>query len=558
MRKLSLRIGTRLAIVLATLGAVLVIIIAIGVTMLGRVKDSAAIIVEEQLPKAALSAGAREDVGNTALAMANLLYMESEVDRKAQFDRIEGSRKALGEKLAFLKQHIFKTNGEDLLRKALDLDAQYTAGVAHYCELVLGGSMTEAKTYLHNELDPLVNVYRATWQDMEQFYRSVMKEGNTSAAQTYFDCRNLMIGLGLAVLLFATVLGFWVTRSITRPLAGALKIASAIAAGDLSSYIEVDSTDEVGQLLEELKRMNSSLSDIVGDVRSGTEAIATASGQVAIGNLDLSSRTEQQASSLEETASSMEKLTAAVKTNADNAHRVNDMAIAASSLASKGGEIVSRAVATMGEINESSHKIVDIITVIDGIAFQTNILALNAAVEAARAGEQGRGFAVVASEVRSLAQRSAAAAKEIKVLIDNSVEKSSDGNKLVRQAGEIMGEIVISTGRVTNIMGELAVAAGEQTAGIEQINRAISELDNVTQQNAALVEEASAAARSMKDQADSLSRSVSVFKLPPMASKHASTGNLPLMVTISPSTGIATVPASHTTSTTRAYHQCTG
>jgi len=259
--------------------------------------------------------------------------------------------------------------------------------------------------------------------------------------------------------------------------------------------------------------MNDSLLKIVREVRLGTDTIATASTQIASGNLDLSSRTEEQASSLEETASAMEELTSTVKQNADNARQANQLAVSASAVAQEGGDVVGQVVATMGSINDSSKKIVDIISVIDGIAFQTNILALNAAVEAARAGEQGRGFAVVASEVRSLAQRSAAAAKEIKVLIDDSVEKVTSGSKLVEQAGSTMAEVVGSVRRVTDIVGEISAASQEQSTGIEEVNRAITQMDEVTQQNAALVEEAAAAAQSLQDQAGKLAQVVGVFKL---------------------------------------------
>jgi methyl-accepting chemotaxis protein len=295
-------------------------------------------------------------------------------------------------------------------------------------------------------------------------------------------------------------------------MAEAVAIARTVAAGDLTGQIEVRSTDETGQVIQALKEMNDSLVNIVGKVRSGTETIATASGQIASGNLDLSSRTEQQASALEETASSMEELTSTVKQNADNALQANQLAISASDTAVQGGAVVAEVVQTMGAINASSKKIVDIIGVIDGIAFQTNILALNAAVEAARAGEQGRGFAVVASEVRNLAQRSAAAAKEIKVLIGDSVDKVDLGARLVDQAGSTMQAIVHSIKGVADIMGEITAATQEQTSGIEQINQAITQMDEVTQQNAALVEEAAAAAGSLQDQAASLVETVSVFK----------------------------------------------
>jgi methyl-accepting chemotaxis protein len=323
----------------------------------------------------------------------------------------------------------------------------------------------------------------------------------------------LLAWIGGVALLMGAVFARMLTRSITRPLGQAVDVARTVAAGDLSSHIEMESKDETGELMQALKGMNDSLAKVVGEVRTGTDAIATASSEIAAGNQDLSSRTEQQASSLEETAASMEELTSTVKQNADNARQANQLALSASSIAVKGGGVVSQVVDTMGSINASSKKIVDIIGVIDGIAFQTNILALNAAVEAARAGEQGRGFAVVASEVRSLAQRSAAAAKEIKALIGDSVDKVDAGSKLVDQAGATMNEVVDSVKRVTDIMAEILAASQEQTAGIEQVNRAITQMDQVTQQNAALVEQAAAAALSLQEQAGTLSEVVSVFRL---------------------------------------------
>ena len=286
-----------------------------------------------------------------------------------------------------------------------------------------------------------------------------------------------------------------------------------MAGGDLTSRIDSSATDETGQLLRALKVMNDSLATIVSQVRTGTDTIATASGQIASGSLDLASRTEQQASSLEETASSMDELVSTVKRSSDNLRQANQLAVTASEIAGTGGAVVLEVVDIMGSINASSRKIVDIIAVIDGIAFQTNILALNAAVEAARAGEQGRGFAVVASEVRNLAQRSAAAAKEIKTLIGDSVEKVDLGSKLVEQAGATMERIVSSIQQVTDIMGNITTASQEQSGGIEQVNQAISEMDEVTQQNAALVEESAAAAGSLHDQAANLATVVSVFKL---------------------------------------------
>jgi methyl-accepting chemotaxis protein len=339
------------------------------------------------------------------------------------------------------------------------------------------------------------------------------KKSNDVGDELYASSRIWIISLLVGSVALGIVLALWVSNMIARSLKEAVTVAETVAAGDLTSRIEPKSNDETGQLLHALKRMNEGLVNIVGEVRTGTDTIATASNQIASGNLDLSSRTEEQASSLEETASSMEELTSTVKQNADNAHQANQLAATASSVAMKGGAVVSQVVDTMDAINTSSKKIVDIIGVIDGIAFQTNILALNAAVEAARAGEQGRGFAVVASEVRSLAQRSAAAAKEIKELIDDSVDKVDIGSKLVGEAGTTMREVVDSVQRVTDIMSEITAASQEQSSGIEQVNQAIAQMDEVTQQNASLVEEAAAAAQSLQDQAANLANVVSVFRL---------------------------------------------
>ena len=324
--------------------------------------------------------------------------------------------------------------------------------------------------------------------------------------------RSGAVALALAAVLLA--IGLMIARSVTRPIRAAVKVAQRVAAGDLTSRIEVRGRDETSHLMQALKDMNSGLVHIVDSVRTGAATIATASTQIASGNLDLSSRTEQQAGSLEETASAMEELTATVRYNADHARQARELGMSASDVAARGGQLMQQVVDTMSTIDASSKKIVDIISVIDGIAFQTNILALNAAVEAARAGEQGRGFAVVATEVRSLAQKSAAAAHEIKGLIGDSVGKVQAGSELVASAGSTMREIVASVEKVTGIMAEISAASHEQSEGIEQVNQAITQMDQVTQQNAALVEEAAAAAASLQEQAHSLSDEVSAFRIP--------------------------------------------
>jgi methyl-accepting chemotaxis protein len=368
-------------------------------------------------------------------------------------------------------------------------------------------------------------LYREVFEPAAKAYQEKVKEllaqqrkaiDTTAAAINEANERSsrLMLTLGILLLAFGAWAAWVISRSITVPLNSALGIANTVADGDLTTHFEEQTArDEIGDLMKALRGMNDSLRRVVSQVQTGTTAIATASSEIAEGNLDLSSRTEQQASSLEETASSMEELTSTVRQNADNANQANQLAQAASDVAARGGKIVGQVVETMGSIDASSRKIVDIIGTIDGIAFQTNILALNAAVEAARAGEQGRGFAVVASEVRNLAQRSAAAAKEIKELIDNSVMQVNAGTSLVQQAGTTMGEVVTSVRRVTDIMGEITSASREQSVGIDEVNQAIGQMDQVTQQNAALVEQAAAAAASMQEQAAQLAQVAASFKL---------------------------------------------
>ena len=379
------------------------------------------------------------------------------------------------------------------------------------------GNQEEATKQFEQGFLPVAKEYEGIVQQLLDLQRKSIDASARQVDAIAADSRKLLTALAVFVLMLSAFCAWRLTIGITRPIGKAAAMARRIADGDLAQegavHVDAASKDESGQLLIALSDMNANLLRIVSQVRTGTETIATASSEIATGNLDLSSRTEQQAGSLEETASSMEELTATVKQNADNARQANQLAISAADVAVRGGAVVSEVVVTMESINEASRKIVDIISVIDGIAFQTNILALNAAVEAARAGEQGRGFAVVATEVRNLAQRSAAAAREIKELIGDSVEKVGVGSTLVEQAGTTMNDVVASIRRVTDIMAEITAASNEQSSGIEQVNQAIAQMDQVTQQNAALVEEAAAAADSMHEQARQLTLTVSAFRL---------------------------------------------
>jgi methyl-accepting chemotaxis protein len=475
-----------------------------------------------------------EVIAETQAILESLLNMETG-ERGYALTGEDASMAPLKAGQAAFSQHLNKARSltadnpaqQDRLRKLEQAEQ------AWYADAVAPVLALRAKANDGASIDPLLqferegrgragmDAMRALLKDISGAEQTLLVQRAADAASLQSLTANTIIIGGLLTVALAAVLAWILSRSIVGPLSAAVRIARTVAAGDLRSRIESHSRDETGQMLEALGDMNQSLLNIVGEVRRGTDTIATATSEIARGNQDLSSRTEQQASSLEETASSMEQLTGTVKQNADNARQANQLAASASQVASKGGAVVAQVVETMHSISASSQNIVEIIAVIDGIAFQTNILALNAAVEAARAGEQGRGFAVVASEVRTLAQRSAAAAKEIKMLIDDSVGKVDAGSKLVEQAGATMEEIVGSVQRVTTIMQDIASASEEQIAGIEQINHAISQMDNVTQQNAALVEEAAAAAASLQEQAASQANVVSVFKLDDRATAMA-------------------------------------
>jgi len=507
------KIGTRLSF-----GFGIILLILVGTVLLTNVlnyRNKSALMTGLDL------AGAKETQAQsmksamleTGIAMRNIglqsdvSLMQKEEEKvkanRARYDAARSKLQSLGlndaEKKVLNDISALQSDVDAAFKEAM---GQIMAFNAEGAAKVIAGRIDPLNQQTLAALNKLVDLQQAAVAD----FKESSNKGDRNLTMWMVVLAAVAVGVGILCALA-------ITRSITGPLSGAVQVAQKVAAGELTSQVTVEGKDETSELLQALKDMNESLAKTVGQVRMSTDTITTASQEIATGNADLSARTESQASSLEETAASMENLTSTVKQNADNARQANQLAVSASSVAEKGGQVVSQVVDTMGSIKQSSTKIVDIIGVIDGIAFQTNILALNAAVEAARAGEQGRGFAVVASEVRNLAQRSAAAAKEIKALIDDSVDKVDAGGRLVDEAGQTMGLIVTSIKQVADIMGEITAATLEQSHGIEEVNAAIGQMDEMTQQNAALVEEAAAAAESMQEQANNLAQAVSIFKL---------------------------------------------
>ena len=513
----NMKVGTKLGVgfgiaVLVTLAIALFSLMRI--TQIDDVINAQNSIRTDQLERLYT---AREALGQTGLSARNAYVFTSDADARKELDILD-QQKAIYLDALNKMEPLFKGNADfEKVSKGLRQMAEELNRPRKYRD---AGKMEEFGTFLVTECSPLRRQIVADMGLVVKSVQNIVDAKSQEANKTSNQSVTIILTITGIALLLSIVLGIFITRAITRPLNQAVTVAKTVAAGDLTSRIEVTGKDETGQLLQALKDMNESLVGIVSEVRNGTATIALASDEIATGNLDLSSRTEQQASSLEETASSMEELTSTVKQNADNAKQANSLSLSASEVAVKGGAVVGQVVETMNGINESARKIADIISVIDGIAFQTNILALNAAVEAARAGEQGRGFAVVATEVRNLAQRSATAAKEIKALIDDSVGRVDVGSKLVAQAGATMTEVVSSVKRVTDIVTEITAASNEQSSGIEQVNEAIVQMDQVTQQNAALVEQAAAAAASLKEQAAKLERTVDVFKIDGMTASR--------------------------------------
>jgi methyl-accepting chemotaxis protein len=510
----QMRIGTRLAV-----GFAVVLLLSILATSMALVNARATAqatraMMEQPLAKERLVADWYV-LTYSAIARTALIARSTDEKLSETFaDVIAASTKRGSELMGQLKELLSTDEERKIFDEITALRTKYQKGKNDVMNARKAGDSVKGEQLFKDGFTPAADAYQNRIKSFLAMQRKAIDD--TAHAIDAANDRSNALLLLLAVLMvgIGAIAAWFISRSITVPLRSAVDIAANVANGDLTTQFDAPTNkDEIGELMTALKGMNDALRTVVSQVQIGTNTIATASNQIAAGNMDLSQRTEEQASSLEETASSMEELTSTVRQNAENAKQANQLAQAASEVAEKGGSIVGQVVNTMGSINDSSRKIVDIISVIDGIAFQTNILALNAAVEAARAGEQGRGFAVVASEVRNLAQRSASAAKEIKELIGNSVEQVDIGSKLVRQAGSTMEDVVASVRRVTDIMGEITSASNEQSIGIDQVNTAIGQMDSVTQQNAALVEQAAAAAASMQEQATRLAEVAASFKL---------------------------------------------
>ena len=519
MNLAKMKVGTRLGLGFALVLVLLVAVTVLGIARMAQIQERLDHVINVNNVVTRLVIDMRGNVSDriTSLRILTLMTdagdMEPEMARiKTQTATYQETQKKLEEKFAVESTAEEKT----LLASIKEYEATAMPAIAKASALWMANDAEGATRVMIKEIRPVQKKWMDALEQLATLEDKLNEQMQSDARKAFDSARLFMIILGVLAVAMGVAAALVITRGLLKQLGGepdyTASIAGSIANGDLSIGIHTEPSD-TSSLLAEMKEMRNSLVGIVGQVRVGTETIGTASREIADGNIDLSSRTEMQASALEKTASAMEELTSTVKQNADNAREANKLAATASDVALKGGSVVSQVVDTMSSINESAKKIVDIIGVIDGIAFQTNILALNAAVEAARAGEQGRGFAVVASEVRNLAQRSAGAAKEIKILIDDSAEKTERGTRLVGQAGVTMGEVVDSVRRVTDIMSEIASASQEQSAGIEQVNLSIIEMDGMTQQNAALVEQAAAAAQSLQDQAAELAHVVSIFKL---------------------------------------------
>ncbi|MYN05695.1 HAMP domain-containing protein, partial [Pseudoduganella sp. DS3] len=513
-----MNIGMRLAMGFAL---AIAIQLAMSLTGISRLRHNAELtdrLVSDRYLKVQLTNEMRSFSNRSAQALRNAMLAPDKISSDGFLTSMAESEKTAAAAAAKLEPLLQMPEAKQLFtdqRTAFEaFRAKRDAALALFRE----GDQDGAVQSLFKQVVPLQNAYFGKLDAILTYQSKLMTDDGEQAAKSANNATMLMLGMLVLATIASVAAGYLITRSVTGPLLQAVAVAESVAQGDLTGEITVRRNDETGRMLQALKEMVASLTRTVGAVRGSTDTINTAASEIAAGNLDLSRRTEQQAASLEETASSMEELTSTVRQNADNARQANQLVVSAAGHANEGGKVVDEVVETMGGIKASSARMADIISTIDGIAFQTNILALNAAVEAARAGEQGRGFAVVASEVRNLAQRSAGAAKEIKALIDDSIQKVDAGGALVDRAGATMQQIVTSVQQVADIMNEITSASQEQSSGIEQVNLAIVEMDNATQQNAALVEQAAAAARSMQEQSEHLVQAVAVFRLDPAAS----------------------------------------
>ena len=513
MRIADLRIRTRLAIGFGTLLLLLLAMLVIALVRFVAIERANEALITSAWAKADAAHNIDAMVRGNARRLLEVVAAPDAARRDALNARIDANLARIAQAQEVLDKYVSTPQGRQLVAAVRQHNDAFVKARAAALSQLRSGQQPGALEIAERDALPALDAMQEEAVELVALQQKIVDDTGAATSADIAFAKWLLAAIGMTAVIVGIGAAWSVTRSITRPIARAVQVAQRVAQGDLTSRIEVTSRDETGQLMAALKHMNESLDQIVRRVRSGTAAIASASGQLLAGNTDRSARTEEQAASLEETASSMEELTATVRQNADNARQASQLATNASEIADEGGRVVERAVSSMHDIAERSTKINDIIGVIDGIAFQTNILALNAAVEAARAGEQGRGFAVVAGEVRTLAQRSAAAAKEIKALIETSVGKVQDGSAHVRDAGRTMHDIVQAVQRVTDIMGEISAASAEQSGGIEQVNTAVMQMDQVTQQNAALVEQATAAAGSLEDQARHLREAVAVFRL---------------------------------------------